>query len=106
MILSISDDAQTRGRALEALVVAFAEQRGATQTLLSAIARQSDGQERAVSIWSAPPAVLVEASARKEGSQQVKSMQKHSYHLLEMSYPERAYQDTQYIQYTQEVHHG
>jgi DNA-binding NarL/FixJ family response regulator len=43
VILSISDDAQTRGRALAAGAVACVEKRGATQALLSAI-RQAAGQ--------------------------------------------------------------
>ena len=37
VILSISDDAQTRGRAQAAGAVAFVEKRGATDALLSAI---------------------------------------------------------------------
>ena len=43
VILSILDDAQTRGRAQAAGAVAFVEKRGATGTLLSAI-RQAAGQ--------------------------------------------------------------
>ena len=43
VILSILDDAQTRGRAQAAGAVAFVEKRGATGMLLSAI-RQADGQ--------------------------------------------------------------
>jgi len=43
VILSILDDAQTRGRAHAAGAVAFVEKRGATGTLLSAI-RQAAGQ--------------------------------------------------------------
>jgi DNA-binding NarL/FixJ family response regulator len=39
VILSINDDAQTRGRAQAAGAVAFVEKRGATETLLSAIRR-------------------------------------------------------------------
>ena len=43
VILSISDDAQARGRAQAAGAVAFVEKRGATEALLSAI-RQAAGQ--------------------------------------------------------------
>jgi DNA-binding NarL/FixJ family response regulator len=43
VILSIYDDAQTRGRAQAAGAVAFVEKRGATENLLSAI-RQASGQ--------------------------------------------------------------
>ncbi len=43
VILSISDDAQTRGRAQAAGAAALVEKRGATETLLSAI-RQAAGQ--------------------------------------------------------------
>lgn len=43
VILSIHDDAQTRGRAQEAGAVAFVEKRGTTETLLSAI-RQAAAQ--------------------------------------------------------------
>jgi DNA-binding NarL/FixJ family response regulator len=43
VILSIHDDAQTRGRAQAAGAVALVEKRGATETLLSAI-RQAAGQ--------------------------------------------------------------
>jgi len=43
VILSISDDAQTRARAQAAGAVAFVEKRGATETLLSAI-RQAAAQ--------------------------------------------------------------
>ena len=43
VILSIHDDAQTRGRAQAAGAVAFVEKRGATDSLLSAI-RQAAGQ--------------------------------------------------------------
>jgi two-component system response regulator NreC len=43
VILSIADDAQTRGRAQAAGAVACVEKRGATDTLLSAI-RQAAGQ--------------------------------------------------------------
>ena len=43
VILSISDDAQTRGRAQAAGAVAFVEKRGATDALLSAI-RQAAGR--------------------------------------------------------------
>ena len=43
VILSISDDAQTRGQAQAAGAVAFVEKRGATETLLSAI-RQAAAQ--------------------------------------------------------------
>ncbi len=43
VILSIYDDAQTRGRALAAGAAAFVEKRGATDTLLSAI-RLAAGQ--------------------------------------------------------------
>ena len=43
VILSISDDAQTRGRAQAAGAVAFVEKRGATEMLLAAI-RQAAGQ--------------------------------------------------------------
>jgi hypothetical protein len=43
VILSISDDVQTSGRAKEALAVACVEKRNVTQTLLSAI-RQAVGQ--------------------------------------------------------------
>jgi DNA-binding NarL/FixJ family response regulator len=43
VILSIHDDTQTRGRAQEALAVAFVEKRGATDSLLAAI-RQAAGQ--------------------------------------------------------------
>jgi DNA-binding NarL/FixJ family response regulator len=43
VILSIHDDTQTRGRAQEALAVAFVEPRGATDSLLAAI-RQAAGQ--------------------------------------------------------------
>ena len=43
VILSIHDDAQTRGRAQAAGAVAFVEKRGATDTLLAAI-RQAAGQ--------------------------------------------------------------
>jgi DNA-binding NarL/FixJ family response regulator len=43
VILSIYDDAQTRGRAQAAGAVAFVEKRGATDALLSAI-RQAAGQ--------------------------------------------------------------
>ena len=43
VILSIYDDAQTRGRAQAAGAVAFVEKRGATETLLSAI-RQAAAQ--------------------------------------------------------------
>ena len=42
-MLSIYDDAQTRGRAQAAGAVAFVEKRGATETLLSTI-RQAAGQ--------------------------------------------------------------
>ncbi len=44
VILSISDDAQTRGRAQAAGAVAFVEKSGATESLLSAI-RLAAGQE-------------------------------------------------------------
>jgi hypothetical protein len=43
VILSISDDTQTRGRAQEALAIAFVEKRGATDSLLS-VMRQAAGQ--------------------------------------------------------------
>jgi DNA-binding NarL/FixJ family response regulator len=43
VILSIYDDAQTRGRAQAAGAVAFVEKRGATDSLLAAI-RQAAGQ--------------------------------------------------------------
>jgi DNA-binding NarL/FixJ family response regulator len=43
VILSVLDDAQTRGRAQAAGAVAFVEKRGATDALLSAI-RQAAGQ--------------------------------------------------------------
>ncbi len=43
VILSIHDDAQTRGRAQAAGAVAFVEKRGATETLLAAI-RQAAAQ--------------------------------------------------------------
>lgn len=43
VILSIYDDAQTRGRAQAAGAVAFVEKRGATENLLTAI-RQASGQ--------------------------------------------------------------
>ena len=43
VILSIYDDAQTRGRAQAAGAVAFVEKRGTTDTLLAAI-RQAAGQ--------------------------------------------------------------
>jgi hypothetical protein len=67
---------------------------------------QPDRQDRASSNWSAPLAVLVEASARKEECRQSKSVHKHGSHLLQMKYPESTPQDTHSTQYTQEVHHG
>src|SRR6266516_2302709 len=57
-------------------------------------ARQPGRQERAASNWSAPPAVLVEASARKEGYPPAKLIQKHGSHLLQMTSPESTPQET------------